>query len=56
MVAKPASRLSSFTAVCGRFGLGRRLQILKRKGYNVLVVQNPTKTLADDVAGHKGRH
>jgi len=24
--------------------------ILKKKGYNVLIVQNPTKTLADDVA------
>src|SRR5258708_33047249 len=24
--------------------------ILKKKGYNVLIVQNPTKSLADDVA------
>lgn len=28
-------------------------KILKSKGYNVLVVQNPTKTLADDVAATK---
>jgi pimeloyl-ACP methyl ester carboxylesterase len=28
-------------------------RILKNKGYNVLVVQNPTKTLADDVATTK---
>src|SRR5271155_5542825 len=28
-------------------------RILKDKGYNVLVVQNPTKTLADDVATTK---
>ena len=28
-------------------------KILKNKGYNVLVVQNPTKTLADDVATTK---
>jgi pimeloyl-ACP methyl ester carboxylesterase len=28
-------------------------QILKSQGYNVLVVQNPTKTLADDVATTK---
>jgi pimeloyl-ACP methyl ester carboxylesterase len=28
-------------------------QILKRQGYNVLVVQNPTKSLADDVATTK---
>src|SRR5882672_3440245 len=27
--------------------------ILKQKGYNVLIVQNPTKTLADDVAATK---
>src|ERR1700741_4416360 len=27
--------------------------ILKNKGYNVLVVQNPTKSLADDVATTK---
>ena len=28
-------------------------KILKSKGYNVLVVQNPTKTLADDLAATK---
>lgn len=28
-------------------------KILKNKGYNVLVVQNPTKSLADDVASTK---
>ena len=28
-------------------------RILKNKGYNVLVVQNPTKSLADDVAATK---
>src|SRR5580698_5539701 len=28
-------------------------KILKNKGYNVLVVQNPTKSLADDVATTK---
>ena len=28
-------------------------KILKNKGYNVLVVQNPTKSLADDVAATK---
>ncbi|MGC9942269.1 MAG: alpha/beta hydrolase [Verrucomicrobiota bacterium] len=27
--------------------------ILKKKGYNVLIVQNPTKSLADDVAATK---
>ena len=31
-------------------------KILKNKGYNVLVVQNPTKSLADDVATTKGRN
>src|SRR6185436_2820595 len=31
-------------------GWGGVYSILKKKGYNVLIVQNPTKSLADDVA------
>ena len=30
--------------------MGGRLQHSQKKGYNVLIVQNPTKTLAEDVA------
>ena len=30
--------------------------ILKKDGYNVTIVQNPTTSLADDVAVHQARH
>jgi len=33
-----------------RLWMGGRIQILKKDGYNVVVVQNPTLSLADDVA------
>ena len=34
----------------GRLGLAGRLRALKKDGYNVSIVQNPTISLADDVA------
>lgn len=35
---------------------GSLQEILKEKGYNVALVQNPTKSLAEDVAFYKVRN
>lgn len=55
--AAAASPRKSIVLVHGGFvdgsGWAGVYQILKGKGYNVVVVQNPTKTLADDVAATK---
>ena len=54
MSGKPDSSVETIVLVHGGFvdgsGWEGVYQILKRDGYNVSIVQNPTISLADDVA------
>src|SRR5258705_9513363 len=54
MAATPNSTVKTIVLVHGGFvdgsGWGDVYKILKRDGYNVSIVQNPTISLADDVA------
>ncbi|MGH8050791.1 MAG: alpha/beta hydrolase [Arenimonas sp.] len=53
-VAKPVENVKNIVLVHGGFvdgsGWNRVYKILKKDGYNVSIVQNPTTSLADDVA------
>src|SRR2546428_8601017 len=54
MAGKPDSSVKTIVLVHGGFvdgsGWGDVYKILKKDGYNVSIVQNPTRSLADDVA------
>ena len=53
MVGTKSLNVVLVTAALWTVRLGGCLQVLKKDGYNVSIVQNPTVSLADDVAATK---